>query len=299
MEISTELLRTFICVSEEKSFSIAGYRLHKSQSSVSTQIKLLEEQLGCKLFDRSAHPPKLTETGGAVLQFAKEFVNRARDLERDLKEFSLGVSGEVRVGTISSISTYLLLPTIGKLLRKFPKLKVSILNQSRSLLFETVRQAGVDFAIVLSDREPENLAVKILKSERLCFVVSPKSGLGSKKRAVLGDLAQAPFVVGLKGSEYTKMIDRLLRELGLKEIHVAIRISNWEGIKEAVRAGIGLAILPRFVVERDLRDRTITEVFIGKVRLAANIMLLENSHHHSSSTTVSLVKDSLVSGILA
>ena len=95
------------------------------------------------------------------------------------------------------------------------------------------------------------------------------------------------------------MIDRLLRELGLKEIHVAIRISNWEGIKEAVRAGIGLAILPRFVVDRDLRDRTITEVSLRKVRLAANIMLLENSHHHSSSTTVSLVKDSLVSGILA
>ena len=157
----------------------------------------------------------------------------------------------------------------------------------------------MDFAIVLSDREPENLAVKILKSERLCFVVSPKSALGSKKHAVLGDLAQAPFVVGLKGSEYAEMIDRLLRELGLKEIHVAIRISNWEGIKEAVRAGIGLAILPRFVVERDLRDRTITEVSLRKVRLAANIMLLENSHRHSSSTTVSLVKDSLVSGILA
>jgi DNA-binding transcriptional LysR family regulator len=298
MELSTELLRTFICVSEEQSFSNAAQKLHKSQSSISTQIKLLEGQLGCKLFDRSEHPPELTEAGNTVLRFAKEFINRTRDLQRDLKEFSLGISGEVRVGTISSISTYLLLPTIGNLLRKFPKLKVSILNQSRSLLFESVRQAAVDFAIVLADREPENLAVNVLKSERLCFVVSPKSPLGSKKHATLGDLAEASFVVGLKGSEYAQMIDRLLRDLGLKEIDVAIRISNWEGIKEAVRAGIGVAILPRFVVERDLRDRTISEVSVSEIRLEANIMLLENFDRHSSNATVSLVKEALVSGIL-
>jgi DNA-binding transcriptional LysR family regulator len=149
------------------------------------------------------------------------------------------------------------------------------------------------------DRTFRNLAVKVLKRERLCFVVSPKSSLGSKKHAVLGDLAEAPFVVGLRGSEYAEMIDRLLRELGLKEIDVAIRISNWERIKETVRAGIGLAILPHFVVARDLCDRTITEVSVRRVRLEANILLLENPHRHSSSITVSLVKDALVCGILA
>jgi len=298
MEISTELLRTFICVSEEKTFSSAAVKLHKSQSSISTQIKLLEKQLGSKLFDRSEHPPKLTEIGRSVLQFAKEFIDRTRDLENELKEFSSGISGEVKVGTISSINTYLLLPTIGKLLRKFPKLKVSILNQSRSLLFESVRRGAVDFAIVLSDREPKNLAVKVLKSERLCFVVSPQNHLGFKNHAVLDDLAAAPFVVGLKGSEYAEMIDRLLQKLGLRNIDVAIRISNWEGIKEAVWAGIGLAILPEFVVARDLRDRTITEVFVRDVGLRANIMLLEKPQRHLSSTTVSLVKDSLVRDIV-
>jgi DNA-binding transcriptional LysR family regulator len=299
MELSTELLRTFICVSEQKSFSNAGSKLHKSQSSVSTQIRLLERQLGCKLFDRSAHPPELTEPGRAVLQFAKEFIGRTGELERDLQEFSFGVSGEVRVGAISSISTYLLLPTIGKLLHKFPKLKISILNQSRSLLFESVRQAAVDFAIVLSDREPENLAVQIIKSERLSFVVSPNCPLGSKKHVLRKDLAEAPFVLGLGGSEYAEMINRLLKECGLKEIDVAIRISNWEGIKEAVRSEIGLAILPHFVVERDLRDRTLTEVFVKEVHLQANIMLLENSHRRLSSATVSLVKNALVHGIVS
>jgi DNA-binding transcriptional LysR family regulator len=193
----------------------------------------------------------------------------------------------------------LLLPNIGKLLHKVPNLKISILNQSRSLLFESVRQAAVDFAIVLSDREPENLAVQIIKSERLSFVVSPNCPLGSKKHVLRKDLAEAPFVLGLGGSEYAEMINRLLKECGLKEIDVAIRISNWEGIKEAVRSEIGLAILPHFVVERDLRDRTLTEVFVKEVHLQANIMLLENSHRRLSSATVSLVKNALVHGIVS
>jgi DNA-binding transcriptional LysR family regulator len=297
MDLSVELIQTFICVAEERSFSKAAYTLRKSQSSVSTQIKLLEEQLKSRLLDRSRHPPKLTEAGEAVYQYAKEVLNRTRDLERDLHELSSGVSGEVRVGAISSISTYLLLPTIGRLLRVFPSVKISILNQSRFLLFESVRTGAVDFAIVLSDREPENLCVKIIRSEQLCVVRSPKAPARKLKELTIGDLSALSFVLGLEGSEYTKMIDRLLKEMGLKQIKVSMRISNWEGIKEAVRADIGLAILPHFAVERELRDHTLQEMRIKEGALMANIMVLENPNRYVSSPTVSHMKAELVSAI--
>lgn len=300
MELSTELLRTFICVAQEKSFSNAAFKLHKSQSSISTQIKFLEEQLHVRLFDRSGgHPPELTESGRAALRFAQEFIGRTKDLERILQEFSLGIWGEVKVGTISSISTYLLLPAIARLLRKYPKLTVSILNQSRSLLFESARQAAVDFAIVLADQEPKDLSVRVLKTTELSFVVASNNPFASKKIVLLEEVAKAPFVVGLKGSEYSEMIDRLLAQLGVRQINVAIRISNWEGIKEAVRAGIGFGILPHFVVERELHDRVLREVRVKNGRLWANIMLLENPRRRLASATVALVKDALVKRIMS
>ena len=298
MELSTEILRTFICVADEKSFSSAAQRLHKSQSSVSTQIKLLKEQLGSTLFHRSKHPPELTEAGNTVYQYATDVINRTLDLQRDLQALSLGVSGEVRVGAISSINTYFLLPIVGQLLRKHPRLKVSIHTQSRSLLFESVRRGKVDFAIVISDKEPDNLSVKVLLRERLCFVTSAKAASKAALRFSLSDLAKTPFVMGLKGSEYTQMIHRLLEKTGLKDVNVAMRISNWEGIKEAVRSRIGIAVLPHFIVERELRDHSIGEIVVRNVRLEADIMLLERFNQQAPSATVSLVKDALVAGIV-
>ena len=240
ISLTTDHLRAFLAVFEENGFSNAAEKLHMSQSAVSTQVRLLEDRIGLTLFDRSKRPPKLTEVGQTVLDFGRQLVNKTSDLERYLQELSSGMSGEIKIGTISAISTYLLIPIVVRLLRKSPKLKISILTQSRSLLYEAVRQSGVDFAIVLADRKPENLDVKVIRSEQLCFCVSPASDLLSKKEVTIKNLATASFVAPLQGREYTKMIERLLGEVGLNDVNVAMRVSNWESIQEAVRAGIAL-----------------------------------------------------------
>ena len=72
-------------------------------------MRLLEQRIGATLFDRSKRPPRLTEVGRTVLDFGKQLVSTTGDLERYLQEFSSGISGEVRVGAISSISSYLLM----------------------------------------------------------------------------------------------------------------------------------------------------------------------------------------------
>jgi DNA-binding transcriptional LysR family regulator len=297
ISLTTDHLRAFLAVFEENGFSNAAERLHLSQSAVSSQVGLLEERIGLKLFDRSKRPPKLTEVGRTVLDFGRQLVNTTGDLERYLQEFSSGISGEIRIGTISSLGTHLLIPIVFGLLQSSPKTKISILTQSRSLLYEAVRQSGVDFAIVLSDRKPENLAVKVIRSERLCFAASPKNFLRAKKEITIRDLKTTPFVFSLPGREYTRMIERLLEGVGLKHVHVAMRVSNWESIQEAVRAGIGIAVLPDFAIQRDRKQRNISELSVKGVNLRADIMLLEHPNRHFVSPSVTFAKDALVSGL--
>jgi DNA-binding transcriptional LysR family regulator len=297
ISLSTDHLRAFIAVFEENGFSNAAIKLHLSQSAVSTQVRLLEERIGLTLFDRSKRPSKLTEIGRTVLDFGKQLVNTTGDLERYLQEFSSGISGEVKIGAISSISSYLLIPIVFRLLQDSPKLKISILTQSRSLLYDAVRQSGVDFAIVLSDEKPENLHVKVIRSERLCFAVSSKNYLRSKKDLTIRDLKTALFVHSLQGRNYTKMVERLLEGVGLKDVNVAMRVSNWESIQEAVRAGIGIAVLPDFVIERDRKQRSISELPVKGVNLRADIMLLEHPNRHFVSPSVTFVKDALLSAL--
>jgi LysR family transcriptional regulator, regulator of the ytmI operon len=298
ISLPTDYLRAFIAVVEEGGFSNAAAKLNLSQSAISTQIAFLEGRVGLRLFDRSKRPPRLTEAGQTVLDFGKQVVNKTSDLERYVQELSSGTSGEVKIGAISGITTHLLLPIIRELLQNSPKLKISILTQSRSLLYEAVRQSAVDFAIVLSDRKPENLDVSVIRSERLCFCVSPKSSLGLKKAITIKDLKTASFVAGLDGREYTKMIERLLGEVGLNDLYVAMRVSNWESIQEAARVGIGIAVLPLFAIGRDRKYRTINELIVRGVDLKADIMLIEQTHRRFVSPSVALVKNALVSGLM-
>lgn len=297
--VTIEHLRAFIAVCEENGFSNAAGKLHLSQSAVSMQIRLLEQRIGATLLDRSKRPPPLTEIGRAVLDFGKQIVNTTGDLERYLQEFSSGISGEVRVGAISSISAYLLVPIVLQLIKKSPNLKISVMAQSRALLYDAVRHSDVDFAIVLSDEKPESLAVKVIRSERLCFAVSSKHFLRSKRSVTIKDLRTAPFVHSLEGREYTKMVDRLLQRVGLRDVKVAMRVSNWESIQEAARAGIGIAVLPKFVIERGKEQRgpKIYELPVQGVHANADIMLVENPKRHFVSPSVTLVKNAFVESL--
>ncbi len=301
ISLSIDHLRAFIAVFEEKGFSNAAARLHLSQSAVSMQVRLLEERIGAILFDRSKRPPQLTQVGRTVLEFGKQLVSTTGDLERYLQEFSSGISGDVRVGAISSISAYLLVPIVFQLLRNSPNLKLSILTQSRSLIYDAVRHSAIDFAIVLSDEKPRNLAVNVLRRERLCFAISSKHFLRSKRVVTIKDLRTARFVHSLEGREYTKMVERLLERAGLKDVKVAMRVSNWESIQEAARAGVGIAVLPKFVIERDRtqRGRKIYELPVQGVTSHADIMLVENPDRHFVSPSVILVKNAIVSGLTA
>jgi DNA-binding transcriptional LysR family regulator len=301
ISVSTDHLRAFIAVVEESGFSNAAAKLHLSQSAVSMQVQLLEERIGAILFDRSKRPPRLTEVGRTVLAFGKQLVSTTGDLERYLQEFSSGVSGEVRVGAISSISANLLVPIVVRLLKTSPQLKISIVTQSRSLLYDAVRHSSVDFAIVLSDEKPEDLAVDVIRSERLCFAVSSGHFLHSKKNVSVKDLRTAAFVHSLEGREYTKMVERLLERAGLREFKVAMRVSNWESIQEAARTGIGVAVLPKFVIERARQQpgTRLHELPIKGIDSNTELMLVENPERHFVSPSVTLVKNAFISGLRA
>jgi DNA-binding transcriptional LysR family regulator len=93
------------------------------------------------------------------------------------------------------------------------------------------------------------------------------------------------------------MIERLLEGIGLKDLKVAMRVSNWESIQEAVRGGIGIAVLPEFLIDRDQKQRSIYELSVKGVNLRADIMLLEDPHRHFVSPSVTIVKDAFVSGL--
>lgn len=298
MKLSTVTLSYFTEVCRAKGFSPAATKPGKSQSAVSTQIGLLEKELGLKLFDRSKRPLFVTEAGRVFFDFATEILNKSGEFERYLAELSSGVAGEVRIGASTSVGTYILPGILSRLLRRYPKVQISLSTHPRSSVFESVKRADVDFGLVLSDKPPEGLAAKILKTERLCLFLSPKHALAKRRRISMRDLSAIPFVVGPKGTEYTEMITRVLANHHLSSYGVAARISNFEGVKDVVRAGLGIGLLPHFMIREDIRAGALKQLNIGEFNASASIMCIER-FQHLSTPTITRVRDFLTEAVVS
>lgn len=296
MDLSSDLIRTFLASCELRNFSKAAKKVHKSQAAVSSQIAVLEERAGLKFFDRSERPLTLTEAGRMFLNFSLEFSNKIEELDRLLKELASGVMGEVRIAASTSVGHYLLPQLVAAILKKSPKLNITVSVQPRLQVCETVQRADQDFGIILTDRPPNGLVAKSLGKEPLCFVISPRHPLAKRQKVSLKDLRSTPFVAGVKGSDWNEMINKMLKEIGISEPLVRLRINDYQPTKEAVRAGLGVAILPQCTVANDLCDQTLCELDVTNARLYLNIMLLERPQQPSS-PAVTAVKSFLEANI--
>ncbi len=183
MDVSTDYLKTFVAVSECKSFSLAASRVHKSQGAISTQIAKLEEQARIQLIDRSQRNFKLTEAGEVFLVFARETLARADEIGKLFDELNSGIKGEVKIGATRSVGIYVLPDIMSAIAHEFPRLKLSLFTQSRVPTYEQLKKGELDLAVVLSDSSPGGLVTKPLRVRAavLCCLSPPSLG-GEKNR---------------------------------------------------------------------------------------------------------------------
>jgi LysR family transcriptional regulator, transcriptional activator of the cysJI operon len=293
MDISTDFLRTFIAVCECKSFSLASVRVHKSQGAISAQIARLEEQAGSLFIDRSQRQFRLTKEGELFLDFAQEIVAKTDATEQSLQALHHDVRQEVRIGTTRSVGIYLLPGVIGNITKKFPDMSMSLLTQGRTLTYERLQQGMVDLALVLGDTVPKGLSAEPLRSEPLCFVISPKHPLANKKAVSWEELKTVPFISGIKGNDFSDMIDEIFEKHGFPRPTGNITINNLHMRKEAVRAGVGVTVLPCFTVREQVQSKSLKILTIKDRPLPDTRLMIVEAHRRSINPNVHLVKKAL------
>jgi DNA-binding transcriptional LysR family regulator len=293
MDVSTDYLKTFVAVSDCKSFTLAVSRVHKSQGAISTQIAKLEEQAGLQLIDRSQRHFRLTEAGEIFLLFAKEILAKADEVKRLFAELNDGLKDEVKIGATRSVGIYVLPDIISNIAHEFPRLKLSLFTQSRVPTYEQLKKGELDLAVVLSASSPGGLVSKPLRSEPLCFVVSPHHALAAKKTVSSKELNSTAFALGIKGNEFSDMVDDLLEKQGIPRPTNGLTISSLQGRKEAARAGAGVAILPNFAVRKEIREGSLKKLAVRGIQLDQTYLMLVEPPRKSNKPSVELIKNIL------
>ena len=240
-------LITFIHVAELGSFTKAAEQLGYSQSTVSFQIKQLEEELGCLLFERINHTIALTERGHELVSYAHGVRALMDEFKENLTKEEL--SGSIHIVTPDSICDDMINSHYIDFHEKYPSISIRFTTGDSALMLDMLDHNEADFIITLDSRL-YNKDYIIAKEELvpMHFVASANSKFAGKKNLSIKDIINEPFILTENGQGYRRVFDKELAKKSL-EIVPVLEIGRTDMITSLVAQGDMISFLPDFVTK--------------------------------------------------
>jgi DNA-binding transcriptional LysR family regulator len=265
-------LRAFVAVATEKSFSRAAEKLLRTQPAVSLSIQRLEDELGQKLIDRMGKELILTDAGKVALEYAHRFENLQADLENALAELRDKSAGRLTIGANES-STLYLLEHIGEYRKKYPRVKVQIRRSQSSRIPAQLLDGELELGILTYDPEDERLRSRVIYSDHLAFIVSPKHRLADRKQVAITELGSETFIAHNVVSPYRGVVIRTFQRHKVP-LRMDLEMPTVEAIRKMVERNEGVAFLPRMCVDQEVRHGLVKEVKVKELDVERQIRLV-------------------------
>ncbi len=244
-------LRHFMAVVTEGSFTAAARSELIVQSALSASVRNLERELGADLFDRTGRRVVLTEAGRALVPRARALLAGAEEARHAVADVAGLATGRVAIGTIQTLTCVELPAELATFHRRFPGVQVSVRDAPVGELTEALRAGELDLAYLVPDAGnlPEGLTAYATWREELVLITAPGHPLAVAGRTLIKDLADEPFVDFRAGTGLETAVRRLAAHCGL-ERRITCDVTQIGLLVDLVRAGIGVAFVPRRIGER-------------------------------------------------
>jgi len=239
-------LRSLVTIAEEGQFTRAAERLGIAQSSLSAQIRLLEQELGLPLFDRTTRRVSLTNAGESLIATARSVLAEVDDAKAELQRHRGLLSGHVTIGVTQTPGPVDIVALLADFHRLHPAIELSVREDLSVSLAGELRQDRIDIAI-LTATEPDDcrgLEVKELTVERLVAVLPLGHRLSGERQIRIEQLRDENFVVSPPGATIRTAVLRAARNAGF-EPRIVFESREVTRIRAIVAAGLGIAVLPR------------------------------------------------------
>jgi len=265
-------LQVFLTVATEKSFSRAAEKLLRTQPAVSLAVQRLEQELGEKLIDRSGKELVLTDAGSTVIEYARRFQSLQQELDNSLAELRDNSAGRLVIGANESTTLYLL-RHIERYRELYPKVKVTVRRSLSSRIPNELLDGNLELGVISYDPSDERLKSKVIYSDSLAFVVSPKHRLAHRKTVSIDDLGSETFIAHNVVSPYREVVIRTFRERKVP-LGIDVEMPTIDTIRKLVQNNLGVAFLPRMCVEQEIEQKTLREVRVKEMHLERKIRLV-------------------------
>lgn len=247
MAINLHWLRVFSAVAREGGFSRAARSIHVSQPAVSRTVRLLEEHLGVTLLDRSPAGVRLTEAGEILDRHARTIFAVERAAEGELKAYRGLERGMLRIGASTTVATYMLAPLLDAFSRSHPGIDLRVTSANTHDVVALLRSYDLDVALVEGPVEAPEVESIVWRDDELVVIAGADHPMSKRRSPRAEEIVAARFLVREPGSGTRAVTETAISRAGLT-LSTTIELGSTEAIKQAVAAGLGLAIVSRAAV---------------------------------------------------
>ena len=239
-------------IAETGSFTACGKKLHVSQSAISRQILLLEDELGEPLFLRVGRQVRMTPAAESLVQLGQRVFLDVRETVGSITDRTRELRGTLRLSGGMTVCLYVFPPLLKHLRRVHPHLDVRLTVALAGRSVQEIRGGRVDAGLLTLPVEETDLVTVPALREELLLVTAPTHQLAKRRKVQARDLAGLPFVLFEVGSATRKVIDNFFASQAI-EPTIVMDTENVEIIKAMVKTGLGVGIVPYQAVAREVK----------------------------------------------
>lgn len=284
-------LKYFIGVADTLNFSEAARQLNITQSTLSQQIRQLEDELGAQLFLRSSHSVAITEAGRELLQSARRTLALADECRSRIDDIARLRAGTLNIGVTYSFSP-ILTETLVEFMRLYPRIKLNIFYKPMEELMGLLRTRQVDFALAFRPLErQEGIESHLLFQNRLAAVVRQGHSLADKTSVTLDELAGYDLALPSRGLQARNAFDHIAS--GRSDLRIRIELNEVNILLKLLRSTNLVSVLAEATIHAETGVKAIPIALPDNEMAGCVHTLRENYRKRSAAEFIRLLADSL------
>ena len=268
-------LQVFQSVAKHLSFTKAAEQLFMTQPAVTFQVKQLEEHFNARLFERQRGRISLTPAGQLVLGYAEKILALSDEMDTRVGELTGEVSGPLLLGASMTIAEFILPRILGEFKALHPQVQTQMTVANSEIIENRVAELALDVGLVESPSHLPNVATEVCCDDELVMICAPGHVLAKSRGVTARDVFAQPIISRESGSGTREFADNYFRDHGVTpdELNIVMELGSPEAIKGVVETGIGVSIMSRATVSKELRLGTLVALPL-KPRLIRKLSVL-------------------------
>jgi DNA-binding transcriptional LysR family regulator len=248
-------LRVFYTVARQLSFTKAAEQLFMTQPAVTFQVKQLEEHFSARLFERSHGRITLTPTGQLVLEYAERILRLSEEMDKRVSELTGAISGPLLLGASTTIAEFILPRVLGEFKARHPQVRAHMMVANSEVIVNRVADHSIDLGLIESPLQLPGVHIEVCCEDELVMICAPGYKLAGLKSVTPQQIAGEPYISRESGSGTREFSDNYFRQSGIapEDLNIVMELGSPEAIKGVVETGIGVVIMSRATVAKELR----------------------------------------------